>query len=69
MEAVQLAATVTNRPLLSTEELAAATKARPQSIRKRYCQTGSYWGLRPVKLPSGRLLWPADSIEQLMGAR
>ncbi|MCY1286331.1 hypothetical protein D9M68_297920 [compost metagenome] len=59
----------TRQRLFSTDELAAEIKVRSQSIRKRYCQTGSYWGLRPVKLPSGRLLWPADSIEQLMGAR
>lgn len=68
MSMVQIGADTRPR-LFSTEELAAEVKARPQSIRKRYCQTGSYWGLRPVKLPSGRLLWPADSIEQLMGAR
>lgn len=59
----------TRQRLFSTDELAAEIKVRSQSIRKRYSQTGSYWGVRPVKLPSGRLLWPADSIEQLMEAR
>jgi hypothetical protein len=60
-----LAAIATGRQLLSTEELAAQLTLRPQSIRKRYCQTGSYFCLRPVKLPNGRLMWPADAIEQL----
>jgi hypothetical protein len=63
----RLAGITNNRPLLSTDELAALLVLRPQSIRKRYCQTGAYFGLRPVKLPNGRLLWPADSLEQLMG--
>lgn len=49
----------------STEELASGINILPQSIRKRLCQTGSYFGLRPLKLPNGRLLWPADSIAQL----
>lgn len=64
----QLAAITKNRPLLTTEELAALLTLRPQSIRKRYCQTGAYFSVRPVKMPNGRLAWPADSIERLMGA-
>ncbi|MFL9932711.1 DNA-binding protein [Paraburkholderia sp. RL18-103-BIB-C] len=55
------------RRLISTEELAASLALRPHSIRKRYCQTGAYFCLRPVKLPNGRLMWPADSVEQLSG--
>lgn len=51
---------------LSTEELARAIAGRPASIRVRLCQTGSYYGIKPFKLPSGRLLWPADSVEQLL---
>ncbi|SFT45211.1 DNA-binding protein [Paraburkholderia aspalathi] len=62
----QLAAISKNRPRLSTEELAVLLALRPQSIRKRYCQTGAYFCLRPVKLPNGRLMWPADSLEQLV---
>lgn len=53
-------------PGLSTEELARAIAGRPASIRVRLCQTGSYYGIKPLKLPSGRLLWPADSVEQLL---
>lgn len=50
---------------LSTPEFAAQAKVRPTTIRVRLCQTGSYFGVRPVKLPNGRLLWPGDSLEQL----
>jgi|TARA_R100000501_G_scaffold17400_1_gene32367 hypothetical protein len=51
---------------LTTEELAAPLGMKPQSIRVRLCQTGSYFGLRPQKLPNGRLMWPADSLERLL---
>lgn len=53
----------------TTEQLAAGIGLKPQSIRKRFCETGAYYCLRPVKLPNGRLLWPADSIEQLSGVQ
>lgn len=63
----RLAAIAKNRPLLSTEELAASLTLQPQSIRKRYCQTGAYFCIRPLKMPNGRLMWPGDSLEQLAG--
>ena len=49
----------------STNELAEQLRGTPGSIRVRLCETGSYFGIKPLKLPSGRLLWPADSLEQL----
>jgi hypothetical protein len=49
----------------TTETLAQLLGIRPASIRTRYCKTGHYFGLRPVKLPNGRLLWPATTVEQL----
>ena len=52
------------RPI-TTDELASILSIRPQSIRKRYCQTGAYFSLRPLKLPNGRLMWPADALAQL----
>lgn len=50
---------------LTTAELAIELAMEAQSIRKRLSQTGSYFGLRPVKLPNGKLRWPADAIERL----
>lgn len=52
--------------LLTTEQLADLLTMHPQSIRKRFSQTGSYFGLRPLKLPNGKLRWPSDSVEQLL---
>jgi hypothetical protein len=51
--------------LMTTEQLAAALGLKPQSIRKRYCETGAYFCLRPIKLPNRRLMWPADSLARL----
>lgn len=50
---------------MTTEQLATALGLKPQSIRKRYCETGAYFCLRPIKLPNRRLAWPADSLVQL----
>lgn len=57
--------TITTIRRLTTEEFAAAISLKAQSIRKRYSLTGSYHGVRPIKLPNRRLLWPADAFEAL----
>lgn len=58
-------ATQTRRHL-TTEELALLLGIRAQSIRKRFMETGSYYGVRPVKMPNRFLAWPHDAAEQLM---
>ena len=51
------------RPRLTTEELAAILRVKPQTIRAGLCNAGHYAGLRPVaKLPSRRLLWDAEQV-------
>ena len=47
-----------------TEDFAAANAVKPGSVRSRYCREGSYFGVRPVKLPNGRLLWPVADAQQ-----
>lgn len=54
---------------ISTEELAALLRLRPQSLRAALCRDGHYFGLRPRKMPNGRLLWPADAVERLTSPR
>lgn len=51
---------------LSTEELAAALKVRPQTVRAGLCTNGHYMGLKPTKLPNGRLLWDGTAAEALI---
>lgn len=41
----------------TTNEYAAEKLVKPQTVRKRYNQTGSYFGDVPVKAPNGRLHW------------
>ena len=53
-------------PQITTEELAELLHGKPNSIRTRLCKTGSFYGIKPVKLPSGRLLWPADQVQELL---
>lgn len=43
---------------LSTEQFAERNLVDPKSVRARLCRTGSYHGIRPLKLASGRTLWP-----------
>lgn len=54
---------------LSTEEFAHQHLVQPQTVRKQYAATGSYFGVRPLPLPNRKLLWPADSIEQLVALK
>jgi len=56
---------MSDRPI-TTEELAVGFAVKPASIRVRLCREGSYFGLRPEKLPNGRLLWPADWRERMV---
>ena len=43
---------------LDTEQFAALNMVSAQGIRKRYCETKSYFGVVPKKLANGRLAWP-----------
>lgn len=50
-----------------TEVFASNNHIQPQTPRKQYCLTGSYFGVVPQKLANGRLLWP-DVIVTKHGA-
>lgn len=41
----------------TTDELAALNGVQPASIRRALSMRGSYHGLRPRKMRSGRLMW------------
>ena len=42
----------------TTAELAQLCGVNADSVRRAYCVSGSYHGLAPIKLPTGRLVWP-----------
>lgn len=50
---------------LSTEELAQLLRIVPQTARAGLCRNGHYLGMRPVKLPNGKLLWDTAAAERL----
>lgn len=56
------AGSTTNFPL-DTDQFAANNKVKAQTVRKRFCETGSYFGIKPKKLMNGRLAWPDIQIE------
>lgn len=50
----------------TTKELAERLRTEPQTVRAGYCRNGHYLGLKPVKLPNGKLLWETSSIDRLL---
>jgi hypothetical protein len=54
---------------ITTEQLSRLLHLKPQSLRAALCRHGHYFGLRPRRLPNGRLIWPDDSIDQLTRPR
>jgi len=46
----------------NTNEFAKEYLVKPQTVLKRFSQTGSYFGVVPVKLPNGRLAWPVKGL-------
>ena len=47
---------------LSAEQFAALNQVKSQSVRARLCRTGSYFGVRPLKLANGRLAFPVVQV-------
>jgi hypothetical protein len=46
----------------STEEFAGIQKIKPESVRARVSRTGSYFGVKPIRCPNGRLRWPDAQV-------
>lgn len=44
---------------LTTAQFAALNHVKPNTVRQRLCDTASFHGIRPLKLATRRLLWPA----------
>jgi hypothetical protein len=47
---------------MTTAALAALLHVRPGSVRTSHWRHGHYAGVKPLKTPTGRLLWPADEV-------
>jgi hypothetical protein len=57
---------ISNPRKLDTLEAAERLRIKPQTIRRGLCINGHYLGLRPIRLPNGRLLWDASAIDALL---
>lgn len=44
----------------TTRDFAESRLVKSQTVLKRLCETGSYYGVVPKKLPNGRLAWPVS---------
>lgn len=55
------------KPILTTNDLARALGVQGPTIRRAYCVRGEYLGLKPIKLPNGRLGWPEEDVRHLLG--
>ena len=54
---------------LTTEQFAELLHGKPSTIRTRLCKTGSFYGIRPIKLPSGRLLWSTEAVQAFLAGK
>lgn len=51
---------------ISTEKLANIFGVKSQTIRRSLCIKGHYYGLTPVKMPNGRLMWRYNEALELI---
>ena len=56
---------ITRLRKLDTAEAAERLRIRPHTLRRALCLKGHYYGMRPTKLPSGRLLWDSADLDRL----
>lgn len=52
---------------LTTAEFAERLAVKPATASGRARVDGHYLGIRPIKLPNRRLLWPLAEVEKLTG--
>ncbi len=53
-------------PFIKTSEFAKLLQIQPDSLRKTLYRTGNYFGVRPQRLPNGRLGWPREQVMNLV---
>ena len=56
---------ITRPRKLDTAEAADRLRIRPQTLRRALCLQGHYFGMRPTKMPNGRLLWDAADLDRM----
>lgn len=51
---------------IQTATLAKLTDRKSASIRTAVWRKGHFNGIKPIKMPGGRLLWPAEAVKRLL---
>lgn len=51
---------------LTTNQIASRLGVQGATMRRGLCVNGHYMGLKPVKLPNNRLLWPEAGLDHLI---
>jgi hypothetical protein len=51
---------------IPTNEIASSLGVKPATMIRSLCMNGHYLGMRPVKLPNKRLLWPRSDRDSLL---
>lgn len=57
-----------DRKFITTAEFAQRLAIKEATAQRSHCINGHYLGIRPVKLPNRRLLWPLAEVEKLMAS-
>ena len=55
-----------NERWLSTNDFAERLGVRPDTVRRSICVNGHYLGIKSVKLPNGRHLFPGSKTDKLL---
>jgi len=54
------------RKWLTTAEVAWLFGLKPESLVAAHCRNGNWNGIRPVKMPNRRLMWPSDDVQKIL---
>lgn len=50
----------------TNKEVAKLFLVRETTPREAVCRDGHWMGIRPIKLPTRRLLWPKDQVDAVL---
>lgn len=56
----------TTKRHITTREFAAFFRVEAATVRRSHCLNGHYMGVRPIKLPNNRLLWPEAAVIRVL---
>ncbi len=55
-----------NRKYIPTYDFACTFGVKSTTIHRNLCVNGHYMGIRPIKLPNGRLMWSKEEIQHII---